>query len=73
MDADGVSPVRLTNYVGIDQFPDWSPDGRRIVFRRDVDIHVLDLMTGEVRASGTDAKSTSCRHGPRPVATWRSS
>lgn len=49
MNADGSSPARLTNYPGIDQFPDWSPDGREIVFRRDVDLYVLDLMTGAIR------------------------
>lgn len=49
MNADGSSPTRLTNYPGIDQFPDWSPDGREIVFRRDVDLYILDLMTGEIR------------------------
>jgi TolB protein len=49
MDADGLMPTRLTDYPGIDQFPDWSPDGRQIVCRRDLDIHVLELATGEVR------------------------
>jgi len=49
MDEDGSSPTRLTNYAGIDQFPDWSPDGREIVFRRDVDIYVLALASGQVR------------------------
>ena len=41
--------MRLTNYAGIDQFPDWSPDGKEIVFRRDVDIYVMDLESGAVR------------------------
>ena len=49
MNHDGSGPTRLTNYPGIDQFPDWSPDGREIAFRRDVDIHVLDLITGQTR------------------------
>ena len=49
MDADGLMPTRLTDYPGSDQFPDWSPNGRQIVFRRDLDIHVLELATGEVR------------------------
>ena len=45
MDADGGSLRRLTNYSGIDMYPDWSPEGRRIVIRRDTDIYVIDLAT----------------------------
>jgi TolB protein len=49
IDADGRQPAtRLTDYPGIDQFPDWSPDGRYIVFRRDVDIYVMELASGQV-------------------------
>ena len=47
MNWDGDSPTRLTEHTGIDQFPDWSPDGRRIAFRRDTDIYVMDLASGE--------------------------
>jgi len=32
MKLDGSNPVRLTYEPGIDAFPDWSPDGTRIVF-----------------------------------------
>ena len=49
MNRDGSGQTRLTNYPGVDQYPDWSPDGREIAFRRDVDIHVLDVTTGQVR------------------------
>ena len=49
MDADGLFPTRLTAYAGVDQYPDWSPNGREIVFRRDTDIYVLHLQTGETR------------------------
>ncbi len=49
MDSDGKFPTRLTNYAGVDQFPDWSPDGREIVFRRDTDIFVMELASGQVR------------------------
>ena len=49
MDFDGLSPTRLTNYGGVDQYPDWSPNGEQIVFRRDTDIHVLELSTGEIQ------------------------
>jgi len=49
MNRDGSGLTRLTNYSGIDQFPDWSPDGREIAFRRDVDIHALDVNSGQIR------------------------
>jgi TolB protein len=49
MNADGSSPTRLTNYPGIDQFPDWSPDGREIAFRRDTDLYVLEIASGDLR------------------------
>lgn len=49
IDSDGRQPAtRLTDYPGIDQFPDWSPDGRFIVFRRDVDVYVMELASGQV-------------------------
>src|SRR5688572_31452926 len=32
MNPDGTNQVRLTNNVVFDDFPDWSPDGQKIVF-----------------------------------------
>ncbi len=49
MNRDGSELRRLTNHPGIDQFPDWSPDGRTIAFRRDLDVHALELRSGETR------------------------
>ena len=46
---DGRLRTRLTNYPGIDQFPEWSPNGRYVAFRRDIDIHVLEVRSGDVR------------------------
>lgn len=49
IDADGRQPAtRLTNYPRVDQFPDWPPDGRHIVFRRATDVHVMELASGLV-------------------------
>jgi Tol biopolymer transport system component len=46
MNADGSNPVRLSNEPMYDDYPDWSPDGSRIVFSRhwgsDYGIHVMD-------------------------------
>jgi TolB protein len=49
VNRDGGDQIRLTNYPGVDQFPEWSPNGREIAFRRDVDIYVLDVATGQTR------------------------
>ena len=32
MDADGSNQIRLTDYIGYDTDPSWSPDGSRIAF-----------------------------------------
>ena len=34
VDADGTNPINLTNSPTSEQYPDWSPDGSRIVFWR---------------------------------------
>ncbi len=64
MDADGGNPRQLTfSHEGaggsvVDDYPHWSPDGRRIAFQRtvlrpgtgpDADIWVIDTATGEER------------------------
>ena len=49
MNRDGSDPVRLTDYPGVDQYPEWSPNGQEIAFRRDVDIYVLDVASGQTR------------------------
>src|SRR5262245_3213811 len=36
MNADGTEQTRLTNYPGADAFPNWSPDGQKIIFHRQV-------------------------------------
>jgi uncharacterized repeat protein (TIGR01451 family) len=42
MNADGSSQVRLTNVMGNDDSPVWSPDGTKLVFRSDRDRNCCD-------------------------------
>jgi Tol biopolymer transport system component len=49
MNRDGSGLIQLTEYPGIDQFPEWSPNGQEIAFRRDNDIYILDVASGETR------------------------
>ena len=39
---------QLTTYAGVDMWPDWSPDGKRLAIRRDMDIYTLELATGQL-------------------------
>jgi len=39
---------QITDYAGVDMWPEWSPDGRKLAFRRDMDVYVIELRTGEV-------------------------
>lgn len=67
MNADGRSPVRLTDNGNLEVGPDWSPDGRRIVFERfgktGSEIVVMN-------ADGTHVRRLTGGGGPRwrPVA-----
>ncbi len=36
MDPDGGDIRRVTSFAGLDAFPQWSPDGSKLVFRRDI-------------------------------------
>ena len=72
MNSDGSDLRRLTNYPGVDQFPEWSPNGQEIAFRRDVDIYVLDVAIGETRRL-TDAPPLNQMPSWSPTAnSWRS-
>ena len=48
MNSDGRDSLRLTTGQGIDERPDWSPDGSRIAFSRNGNIWGME-------ADGTDA------------------
>jgi Tol biopolymer transport system component len=55
MNADGSSPKRLTRTPGYDGGPFFSPDGRRIIWRRfdesgmNADVYTMNLEGGDVR------------------------
>jgi Tol biopolymer transport system component len=51
--AFGGNPQNISNYSGDDEYPEWSPDGRYIAFRRHVLVGgplicVCDLSTGQI-------------------------
>lgn len=73
MNLDGSNPVRLTHEPGIDGFPDWSPDGTRIVFHTGRD---GDLSNGEgfevyvMNADGTNQINLSNHPGLDGHPNW---
>ena len=40
---DGTVLSRVTDYTGLDQFPEWSPDGNQLAIRRDSDLYLINL------------------------------
>lgn len=73
MNLDGSNPVRLTYEPGIDAFPDWSPDGTRIVFHTARD---GDLSSGEgfevyvMNADGTNQLNLTNHPGLDGHPNW---
>ncbi len=60
IDTSGGDIRRLTNFPGIDAFPQWSPDGSKLVFRRD--------LPATAPATGTNAEIfTMDADGGNPV------
>jgi TolB protein len=61
--ADGSELTRLTEHVpgdgGLDEWPDWSPAGRRIVFQRDFEIYAMN-------ADGSGLRKLTGGHSGQP-------
>ena len=55
VNVDGLGKTNLTSNSAIDGYPDWSPDGRRIVFNREVyrgGHEIVDLVTTNPDGTG---------------------
>lgn len=54
---DGTDLTQVTTYMGLNQFPAWSPDGTRLTIRRDTEIYTINSSDGSdpVRLTFTDS------------------
>ena len=53
MTADGRTKLQLTNDPGADHYPDWSPDGKNVVFQSDrTGRYELYILSKEISSSG---------------------
>ena len=74
MDADGTNQRNLTNHPELDGFPDWSPDGKQIVFAStrgynyrkgiDINIFVMSADGGHIRQITKLKQATTPRWSP---------
>jgi TolB protein len=60
---DGTGLTRVTDYPGLDQFPEWSPNGKQISIRRDTDIYLI-------RVDGTDPVRLTNDATVDQMASW---
>jgi len=63
-------PRRLTSAAGEDTDPKFSPDGGRIAFVRDHDLHLLDLADGAVRPLTTGGQENVRLNGETDWIYW---
>jgi TolB protein len=61
-------PVRLTHHRGIDAFPAWSPDGRRIAFARQSGARSVDIYV--INADGTGLRQLTHDHAFDVAPDW---
>jgi len=61
-------PLRLTNHPGIDAFPAWSPDGKRIAFARQSGTHSIDIYV--MNADGSGLKRLTHDHAADVAPDW---
>jgi len=67
--VDGSEERRLTDTPGLDGFPSWSPDGKRIAFASDRESDNWDLYT--MRADGSQQRRlTDTRYHDESVPAW---
>src|SRR5574341_1882924 len=60
MNSDGSGQTRLTSNAGVDEYPNWSPDGRKIVYTSE------GIDTGEVFVINADGSGeTNLTHNPQ--------
>jgi dipeptidyl-peptidase 4 len=61
---------RLTKTEDEEEIPQFSPDGARIAFVRDFDLHVVDVANGRERALTTDGKKNEILNGITDWVYW---
>jgi len=67
MDADGANIQRLTHRFGADGHPDWSPDGKKIVFTSYGDDHGIYV----IDADGTNLQRLTAGGRTEGHPDWR--
>lgn len=66
----GGKPRRLTETEEEEEQPRFSPDGSRLAFVRDFDLHVLDLKTGRETALTRDGEENAILNGTTDWVYW---